>query len=71
MAEPIQGLRVNRLFGDVQDTEEALENLNLPLRDLDRIRDIRSEGVSREDIITISGLDIDIEKNAVGIFTEM
>lgn len=71
MAEPIQGLRVNRLFGDVQDTEKALENLNLSLKDLDRIRDIRPEGVSREDIITISGLDIDIEKNAVGIFAEM
>lgn len=71
MAEPIQGLRVNRLFGDVQDTEEALENLNLPLRDLDRIRDIRSDGVSKEDIITISGLDIDIEKNAIGISDEM
>lgn len=71
MAEPIQGLRVNRLFADIQDAEETLENLNLPLRDLDRIRDIESEGVSKEDIITISGLDIDFEKSVVGIFSEM
>ena len=71
MAEPIQGLRISLKFGDVLDREQILENLNLPLRDLEKIRDIQAEGVTQEDLITTSGIDIDIEKNAIGIWSEM
>lgn len=70
MAQPIQGLRVALKFGDTQDNEKILSNLKLPLGDLDRIRDIAVTGVTKEDIISLSGIDIDIEKSAVAIYGE-
>lgn len=71
--DPIQGLRVSNNFSDAQDTVEILKNLNLEFDDLDRIRNISPTGgggVSKTDLRTISGLDIDLEKEAIGIFNE-
>jgi len=69
MADPVRGLRISLKFGDILDANKTLENLNLPITDLDKIRGI-GESVSQEDLITISGNDLDIEKNAIGIFSE-
>lgn len=71
--DPIQGLRVSNNFSDAQDTLEILKNLNLEFDDLNRIRNISPTGgggVSKTDLRTISGLDIDLEKEAIGIFNE-
>ena len=71
--DPIQGLRVSNKFSDAQDTVEILKNLNLEFDDLERIRNISPTGgggVSKTDLRTISGLDIDLEKEAIAIFNE-
>ncbi len=70
MVEPIQGLRTSLQMADAADTVEILKNLNLNIKDLDKIRGIAAEGVLPEDIKALSGLDIDLEKNLIGIFTE-
>jgi hypothetical protein len=72
-SDPIQGLRVSNKFSDAQDTVEILKNLNLDIEDLNRIRNISPSGgggVSRTDIRTISGLEIDLEKEAIGVYNE-
>ena len=67
----IQGLRVLSKFSDVQDPVEVLKNLNLDIEDLDRIRNISADGpVEKSDIRTISGLTIDLEKEAIAIYNE-
>lgn len=71
--DPIQGLRVSNKFSDAQDTVEILKNLNLEFDDLERIRNISPTGgggVSKTDLRTISGLDIDLEKEAIAVFNE-
>jgi hypothetical protein len=70
MAEPIQGLRVSLQFADSQNPVQILRNLNLDIEDLDSIRNISDQGVERADIQTLSGLTIDIEKQAVAIYNE-
>ena len=67
---PIQGLRVALNFADSQNPVEILQNLNLDIRDLDQIREISNEGVEQADIQSLSGLTIDIEKEAIAIFNE-
>jgi hypothetical protein len=69
--DPIQGLRVSLNLADAQDTTQILKNLNLDIRDLDKIRNINDEGVDSADIRSLSGLSIDIEKEAVGIYNEV
>lgn len=69
--DPIQGLRVAFKFADSQDTVEILRNLNLDIQDLDRIRNIVADGgVEKTDIRTLSGLSIDLEKEAIAIYNE-
>ena len=69
--DPIQGLRVAFKFADSQDTKEILRNLNLNIDDLDRIRNIVSDGgVQKTDIRTLSGLSIDLEKEAIAVYNE-
>jgi hypothetical protein len=70
MTEPIKGLRASLLMADVSDPIEALKNLNLNILDLDRIRGIADAAVSPEDIRTLSGLNDDVEKTVVGIYSE-
>ena len=71
MADPIAGLRVSRLFSDVLNRKTALDNLDLPLRDLDIIRGAAQAGVTSSDIKTISGLTSDVEKQAIAIYNEV
>lgn len=66
----IRGLRVSSALGDVQDPVQALENLNLSILDLDRIRGISSEGVTSDDLKTLSGLTFDVEKTLIAIEAE-
>jgi hypothetical protein len=70
MTAPIQGLKVDNTFSDARDPIEVLNNLNLDIRDLNRIRGISGEAVSAADIRTLSGLTVDIEKQAIAIFNE-
>ena len=57
----IFGLAVPRNFTDVKDSDRALQNLNLDIRDLDVIRGI-TPGFDSNNLQTISGLDIPIWK---------
>lgn len=69
--DPIQGLRVAFKFADSQDTREILRNLDLNIEDLNRIRRIASDGgVQKTDIRTLSGLSIDLEKEALAVYNE-
>jgi Leucine-rich repeat (LRR) protein len=70
MADPIQGLRVSLQFADSQNPTQVLRNLNLDIEDLDRIREISVEGVESADIRSLSGLEIDLEKQAIAIYNE-
>ena len=68
--DPIQGLRVAFKFADSQDTKQILRNLDLNILDLDRIRKIAVAGVQKTDVRTLSGLSIDLEKEAIAVFNE-
>ena len=68
---PIQGLRVSLNLADSRDTVEILKNLNVDIRDLDAIRGLNAEGVDAADIRSLSGLSIDLEKEAIAIDNEM
>lgn len=70
MVSPIQGMRITLKAADVADPVESLKNLNINILDLDRIRGIAEETVSPEDIITLSNLSSDLEKELIGIFDE-
>ena len=70
MSGPIQGLRVSLNLADIADPTEAFNNLDLNIRDVDRIRGIAAEGVLPEDIRTFSGLTSDFEKELIGIYDE-
>ena len=68
---PIQGLRIALDFADTRNPIEVLQNLNLNINDLDKIRGIAAETVERADIQSISGLAIDLEKEAIAISNEV
>jgi hypothetical protein len=68
--DPIQGLRVSLKFADARNPNEVLRNLNLNIRDLDKIRNISDQGVEQNDIISLSGLTYDLEKQAIAIYHE-
>lgn len=67
---PIQGLRISLKFADSSDVKKILENLNLNITDLDRIRNIANEGVEQTDIKSLSGLTFDLDKEVVAIYNE-
>lgn len=68
-----QGLRIVLNFADAADNKEILKNLTLDYEDLQKIRTARDgveltdERLRQEDIITLSGLDYDFEKELVSI----
>jgi len=65
------GLKVNRIFTDISDRYKALANINLDIKDLDKIRGLTDPaGVSRTDLRSLSGLDFDIEKTALALDTD-
>jgi Leucine-rich repeat (LRR) protein len=60
------GLNVNRSFTDIVSRNDAIENIGLNLEDLDVIRNIASEGgVTRNDIRSTAGLDVDLRRYLV------
>lgn len=70
MATYYFGLNVNRNFAEISDPEESLENLNLSIRDLDKIRGVTDAGVTKTDLQTLSGLDFDAEKVTTALSSE-
>lgn len=64
------GLNINNNLTDIQDSEQALLNLNLDIRDLDRIRGTEAAQVTRSDIRTLSRLDVDLEKEVSSLYRE-
>ena len=58
----IFGLEVDRNLADVKNTNTALRSLDLDIKDLDVIRGSLSEGMSENDWLSFSGLNIPIYK---------
>ena len=58
----IFGLEVSRNLADVENTNAALRSLNLDIRDLDVIRGSLSAGMSENDWLSLSGLNVPIYK---------
>lgn len=71
-----QGLRIVFRLSDVLNNREVLNNLNLSFFDLERIRTIRDgtgtdDRLTQSDLITLSGLNFDLEKESLGIYNEI
>jgi hypothetical protein len=65
------GLSINRNLSDIDDPRQALLNLNLDPKDLERIKGVTDPGgVSRSDFKSLSGLVVDLEKTAGSLFSE-
>ncbi|QMP83928.1 MAG: hypothetical protein [Caudoviricetes sp.] len=62
MATYYFGLNINNSFSEIADKVESLKNLNLSIRDLDKIRGIFNSGLSSSDLKNLSGLIVDAEK---------
>lgn len=70
MSKIYVGLNVNRLFADVANPREALDNLGLNIEDVQLLNGEGSESgdalidipIDREELITVSGLDLDQKK---------
>lgn len=71
-----QGLRIVLNFADADNNKEILKNLTLEYDDLQKIRNARDgflendERLRQEDLITLSGLDYDLEKEIVALNEE-
>lgn len=72
-----QGLRIVLNFADADNNKEVLKNLTLEYDDLQKIRNARDgfreldERLRQEDLITLSGLDFDLEKETVALYEEL
>lgn len=65
------GLNTIRNLTDISNGTQSLQNLNLNIKDLDKIRGISDPGgVSSSDLKTLSGLDFDLEKTATMLASE-
>lgn len=65
------GLNIGRNLTDISDSEDALANLNLDIKDLDKIRGLTDPGnVSKSDFQGLSGLDVDIEVETASLSAE-
>lgn len=65
------GLNISRNLTDIADQEEALKNLNLDIKDLNIIKGLTDPGnVSREDFLSLSGLDFDFEAEVASLQSE-
>lgn len=65
------GLNINRNMTDIENSAEALKNIDLDLRDLDRIRGVTDPGgVTRSDFKCLSGLNLDLEKSVGSLSAE-
>jgi len=66
MATIFRGLNVNRFLNDVDDKDEALQNLGINIQDLDAIRGI-SDVVSGVELRLLAGLQDDQRKEFVSL----
>lgn len=65
------GLNVNRNLTDIADPEAALSNLNLDIKDLEKIKGLTDPGnVTRSDFQGLSGLDVDFETEVASLNAE-
>lgn len=71
MTKFIYGLNVNKSFADIPDPVKALENLGLDIRDLDIIRGMADAGVTKRDVIRLSGLDVDARSELSTIYQDL
>lgn len=56
------GLNVNRAFSDVSDRDASIENIGLNLDDLEVIRNASTEGVTANDVRSLSQLDVPLAR---------
>ena len=56
------GLKVSFNFSDIESKTSALRNLGLDIRDLNVIRGIADNNVSKVDLQNISGLDVNLTR---------
>lgn len=65
------GLNINRNLTDIENPTQALLNINLDIKDLERIRGVTDPGgVTRTDFKTLSGLTNDLERTLGSLSTE-
>jgi hypothetical protein len=65
------GLNISRNLTDISNSTEALANLKLDIKDLDRIRGLTDPGnVTRTDFQGLSGLDVDFETEVASLNSE-
>lgn len=70
MATNYFGLNIVRRLAEIENRSEALKNIGLNIKDLDKIRGISTAGVSQLDLRTLSNLDFDAEKVVSSLFSE-
>lgn len=61
------GLNVDYDLSEISDKRIALKSLGLDLDDLDVIRGAANQGVTQDDLITLSGLNFDAKRRMFGI----
>lgn len=71
MSKFIYGLNVNKSFADIPDPDRALENLGLDINDLNIIRGMANAGVTKRDVIRLSGLDVDSRRELSTIYQDL
>jgi hypothetical protein len=65
------GLNINRNLTDIEDPVKALLNINLDIKDLERIKGVTDPGgVTRTDFRSLSGLQQDLERSLGSLNTE-
>lgn len=66
MSKFIYGLNTSNRLNELEDLQESLSNLGLDIEDIDIIRDINigvnEDGVTRDDLKSLSGLDFDAKR---------
>lgn len=65
------GLNINRSLSEIADKTASLENINLSIRDLNKIRGLSSAGVTKSDIKSVSNMEFDAEKTTAALNSEI
>jgi glutaredoxin-related protein len=61
------GLNTSNYLTDIVDADDSLRNMGINIEDIDIIRGISEEGVSKFDIRTISNLNSDVKKELISL----
>lgn len=71
MANFIFGLNTEKGFADIQNPTEALLNLGVDVRDIDVIRGVADNGMTRSDLRRLSGLNFDAKRTLLSIDSDL